>query len=222
MSLQRHVILVLPLCALSLVACGSSDPSSSATTTTVAPPATTTTSSTTTTSTTTTTTTTVYTGPPTLAPGEELPTPQAIPPDNVAEPEVVIGEIIIPALMMSQTLYQGVTLPTLDKGVGWWPGTALPGHAGNVVLGGHRVSHKKPFRYIDRLVPGDEIYLTTPEGTFVYAVRETQIVTPQDVWIIDQTPAATLTMFACHPPHSTRQRIVVISDYVRTEPAVTA
>lgn len=223
MSTLRHLVLV-PVCVLSLVACGSSDPSSSVTTTTAVPASTTatTTMSSTTSSSTTTTTTTVYSGPPTLAPGEELPVPQPVPPDNVAEPEVVIGEIIIPSLMMSQTLFQGVTLPTLDKGVGWWPGTAMPGHAGNVVLGGHRVSHKKPFRHIDRLAPGDEVYLTTPEGTFVYAVSRTLIVEPTDVWIIDQTPAATLTMFACHPPHSTRQRIVVVADYLRTESAVTA
>ena len=201
-----------------VASCGSSDDesvSTAATVTTTAPRASTTT--TTTTTTTSTTTTTVYAGPPTLAPGEPLPVPQALPPEDQVEPEIVIGEIIIPALMLSQTIYQGVTLPTLDKGVGWWPGTAMPGHAGNVVLGGHRVSHEKPFRHIDLLVPGDEIYLTTSEGTFVYAVNRTEVVSPQDVWIIDQTPAATLTMFACHPPHSTKQRIVVFADYLRTE-----
>jgi sortase A len=124
---------------------------------------------------------------------------------------------VIPALLLSQTIYKGVTLPTLDKGVGYWPGTAMPGHVGNVVLGGHRVSKKKPFRNIDVLVPGDEIYLTTAEGTFVYAVTGTQIVEPTETWIIDQGETATLTLFACHPPHSTKQRIVVFADYLRKE-----
>ncbi len=164
-----------------------------------------------------TTTTTVYAGPPTLAPGESLPVPEAIPPEDFVEPEVIIGELVIPALLLTQTIYQGVTLPTLDKGVGYWPGTAMPGHVGNVVLGGHRTSKQKPFRNIDVLVPGDEVYLTTAEGTFVYAVTGTQIIEPTETWIINQSDSATLTLFACHPPHSTKQRIAVFAEYLRKE-----
>jgi sortase A len=152
-----------------------------------------------------------------LAPGESLPVPEAIPPEDFVEPEVIIGELVIPALLLTQTMYRGVTLPTLDKGVGSWPGTAMPGRVGNVVLGGHRVSKQKPFRNIDLLVPGDEIYLTTDEGTFVYAVTGTQIIEPTDTWIINQSESATLTLFACHPPHSTKQRIAVYADYLRKE-----
>ena len=170
-----------------------------------------------TTTSTSTTTTTVYAGPPTLAPGESLPVPEAIPPEDFVEPEVIIGELVIPALLLTQTMYRGVTLPTLDKGVGYWPGTAMPGRVGNVVLGGHRVSKQKPFRNIDLLVPGDEIYLTTNEGTFVYAVTGTQIIEPTDTWIINQSESATLTLFACHPPHSTKQRIALYADYLRKE-----
>lgn len=156
-------------------------------------------------------------GPPTLAPGQALPIPENLPPEDAIEPEVIIGELVIPALMLSQTIYRGMSLPTLDKGVGYWPGTAMPGQVGNVVLGGHRVSKKKPFRNIDRLVAGDEIYLTTDEGTFVYAVVRTEIVDPTEVRIIEQTENATLTMFACHPPGSVKQRIVVFADYLRKE-----
>ncbi len=170
-----------------------------------------------TTTSTSTTTTTVYAGPPTLAPGESLPVPEATPPEDFVEPEVIIGELVIPALLLTQTIYQGVTLPTLDKGVGYWPGTAMPGHVGNVVLGGHRTSKQKPFRNIDVLVPGDEVYLTTAEGTFVYAVTGTQIIEPTETWIINQSDSATLTLFACHPPHSTKQRIAVFAEYLRKE-----
>ena len=194
--------------------CGSNDETSTKSTSTSLAPTTTVAVTTTSTST---TTTTIYAGPPTLAPGESLPVPEAIPPEDFVEPEVIIGELVIPALLLTQTMYRGVTLPTLDKGVGYWPGTAMPGHVGNVVLGGHRVSKQKPFRNIDLLVPGDEIYLTTDEGTFVYAVSGTQIIEPTDTWIINQSESATLTLFACHPPHSTKQRIAVYADYLRKE-----
>jgi sortase A len=199
--------------AVALSGCGSNDENATkfsskslATTTTLA--ATTSTS---------TTTTTVYAGPPTLAPNESLPVPEAVPPEDVVEPEVLIGELVIPALLLTQPIFKGVTLPTLDKGVGYWPGTAMPGRVGNVVLGGHRTSKQKPFRNIDLLVPGDEVYVTTADGTFVYAVTGTQIIEPTDVWIIDQTESATLTLFACHPPHSVKQRIAVFAEYLREE-----
>lgn len=176
-----------------------------ASTTTTAAPATTSTS----------TTTTVYSGPPTLAPGQSLPQPENIPPEDTVEPEVIVGAIAIPRIDVIQNLYRGVTLPTLDKGVGWWPGTAMPGQVGNVVLGGHRVSKKKPFRNLDQLQSGDEIFLSSADGDFVYVVDRTFIVQPTDVWIIDQTTDATLTLFACHPPGSTRERIVVVANYSR-------
>ena len=60
--------------------------------------------------------------------------PEPLPPEDAIEPEIVIGEIVIPALMVAQTIYQGMSMPTLDKGVGYWPGTAMPGYVGNVVL----------------------------------------------------------------------------------------
>lgn len=204
---------IVPLVVLTpalFVGCSSNEQSVSSTTSLV--PDTSTTMPTTTTST---TTTTVYTGPPTLAPGQSLPQPENIPPEDTVEPEVIVGAIAIPRIDVLQFVYRGVTLPTLDKGVGWWPGTAMPGQVGNVVLGGHRVSKKKPFRNLDQLQPGDEIFLSSDDGEFVYVVERTFIVSPSDVWIIDQTNEATLTLFACHPPGSTRERIVVVANYSR-------
>ena len=211
---MSSVILGFVISTAIISGCGSNDETSTESTSTSLAPSTTVAVTTTTVGT---TTTTIYAGPPTLAPGESLPVPEAIPPEDFVEPEVIIGELVIPALLLTQTMYRGVTLPTLDKGVGYWPGTAMPGHVGNVVLGGHRVSKQKPFRNIDLLVPGDEIYLTTDEGTFVYAVSGTQIIEPTDTWIINQSESATLTLFACHPPHSTKQRIAVYADYLRKE-----
>ncbi|MFM8529036.1 MAG: sortase [Actinomycetota bacterium] len=161
----------------------------------------------------------MYVGPPTLAPGESLPVPENVPPEGTVEPEVKVGAIYIPKLTVLQTIYRGVTMPTLDKGVGWWPGTALPGKIGNVVLGGHRVSKKKPFRNLDQLQAGDEIFLSSDEGNYVYLVDRVFIVNPTDVWIVDQTNEATLTLFACHPPGSTRERIVVVAKYSRVADA---
>jgi sortase A len=180
-----------------------------ATTTTLA--ATTTTASTqpaTTTSSTTTTTTTTIVAPTTEL--QTLPAPDAVPTDeNAVEPRQELGSIEIPAIGVDKTMFEGVTLTTLNRGPGHWPGTALPGQIGNVVVGGHRVSHDKPFRNLDKLVPGDQVIFTTTEGRFVYDVVSTEIVTPDAIRIIDQTPEKTATLFACNPPGSTKQRIVI-------------
>ena len=125
------------------------------------------------------------------------------------EPVVKLGTIEIPKIGLSTTLYDGIRLTTLDRGPGHWPGTAMPGETGNVVVAGHRVSHDKPFRNIDKLAVGDQVIFTTSAGRFVYDVTSTEIVDPTAIRIIDQTSDKTATLFACHPPGSVSQRIVV-------------
>ena len=139
-----------------------------------------------------------------------LPVPLPAPADPYAEESVVaLGKIEIPKLDVSKILYEGVTLTTLDRGPGHWPGTALPGTVGNVVVGGHRTSHDRPFRNVDKLGTGDEVVFTTDAGRFVYTVTSTEVVTPDAIRIIDQTPEPTATLFACTPPGSTKYRLVI-------------
>lgn len=154
--------------------------------------------------------------PPTTAPpapppvAAAVPTPVVAPVDSRgAEPVNNLGTIEIPKIGLNVTMYEGIRLTTLDRGPGHWPGTAMPGHTGNVVVAGHRVSHARPFRKLDQLAPGDEVIFTTGEGRFVYTVTSTEIVSPDAIRIVDQTADRTATLFACHPPGSTRQRIVV-------------
>ena len=199
---------------VALAACASDDAAPS---TTAAGPLPTSTISTSTSPTPLAPTTTVYAGPPTLAPGATLPIPDLPPGPDAVDPDVEIGTIEIPAIMLSSTIDYGITDATFDRGVGWWPNTAQPGEVGNVVLGGHRTSRPQPFRYLDLLEPGDEIVFTTSTGRHVYSVSRTEIVYPDAMWIVDQTSTATATLFACHPLGSTKQRIVIFADYVRRE-----
>ena len=136
--------------------------------------------------------------------------PIAPPPDpRGAEPLVSVGRIAIPDVGLDAPLYEGIRLTTLDNGPGHWPGTALPGEIGNVVVAAHRTSHGGAFRHLDQLAPGDAVNFTTDAGQSAYRVTGTQIVQPDAVWIVDPTPTPTATLFACHPPGSTSQRIVV-------------
>ena len=168
--------------------------------------------------TTTTTTTTQATTSTTIAPTTTVPAtlpeqpvqPIAPPADpRGAEEQVQIGSIAIPKLGVSEPLLEGIRLTTLDNGPGHWPGTAMPGQVGNVVVAAHRTSHGGPFRNIDQLVAGDKVEFNTGTGVIEYTVTGTQIVEPDAIWIVDPTSTPTATLFACHPPGSTRQRIVV-------------
>ena len=82
-----------------------------------------------------------------------------------------------------------------------------------MVIAGHRTSHTHPFRDIDKLKKGDQVVLTTAQGRNVYVVSKLQIISPNDTWIVNQTPAKTATLFACHPKGSTSKRIVAFLTY---------
>jgi sortase A len=151
------------------------------------------------------TTTTSAAAPPPPAGG-----PVSPPADPyAAEPIVELGTIEIPKIKLVHRLYHGISLRNIDKGPSHWPGTAMPGETGNIVIAGHRVTHSHPFRHIDRLVAGDEVVFTVNGARTVYLVTESFVVTPKQIDIVNPTPTATGTLFACHPPGSARQRYVV-------------
>lgn len=145
-----------------------------------------------------------------------LPTPAPPPSDPRAPtPIVEVGSIAIPAIGLDATMREGVTLTIIDLGPSHWPGSAMPGERGNVVVAGHRTIRSRPFIDLDRLAAGDEIVFRTSAGTFTYRVTRTFVVEPRDLWIIDPTPESTVTLFACHPKGSARQRIVVKGELVQ-------
>ena len=146
--------------------------------------------------------------------------PIDVPADSYAPEEIVeLGTLEIPKLGVRARLMHGVTLRNIDYGPSHWPGTAMPGQAGNVVIAGHRVTHSRPFRNIDQLGTGDEVALTVQGEQATYRVSSSFVVTPDRTDIANPTATPTLTLFACHPPGSARQRYVVRADLVNP-PAV--
>jgi LPXTG-site transpeptidase (sortase) family protein len=138
-----------------------------------------------------------------------LPIPEALP-DNPYEdtPQVVVGTIEIPKIGITADLQRGMSLTAINRGPGWWPGTAMPGELGNVVVAGHRTTYSRPFYRLNELASGDHVVFTTDRGRLVYEVRD--VITVPENWIdiAAQSYAHTATLFACHPPGSARERIV--------------
>lgn len=128
-----------------------------------------------------------------------------------------IGRVEIPKVGVIQPMFEGVTLDVLANGPGHWPGTAMPGDAGNNVVAGHRVTHTHPFFDIDLLQPGDQVIFTTAAGRFVYAVTQSFVVTPDASWIANPTSEPTMTLFACHPKHQKSHRYVVVGHLIAAQ-----
>ncbi len=136
--------------------------------------------------------------------------PVAPPRDSyAAEPIVEIGTIEIPKIGLFHKIMEGISLRNIDQGPSHWPGTAMPGQNGNTVFAGHRVTHTHPFLRINELVPGDEVIFHIQGVRSVYSVTGSEIVYPNQLSIVNQTETPTGTLFACHPPHSAKQRYVV-------------
>ena len=128
------------------------------------------------------------------------------------------GMVAIPKIGIVHPIFEGIEEAALHWGPGHWPGSALPGNRGNTVFAGHRVTHTRPFLDIDRLAAGDQIIFHMATGTFTYEVTEHLIVGPADVWIANPTSEPTVTIFACHPKYSAKQRYVVRGKLISSEP----
>lgn len=128
-------------------------------------------------------------------------------------PPVFAGAIVtIPAIGVNQAVVEGVGRSDLRKGPGHYPGTAVPGYSGNVVISGHRTTYTKPFYDVDLLVAGDVIVIDTSEGSFRYLVERSYVVSPDDLSPLMATDEAVLTLTTCTPKGSARSRLVVVAN----------
>lgn len=136
---------------------------------------------------------------------------QVIPPIEEGD---AVARIEVPRIGVNDIVVAGVARHDLKRGPGHFPETPLPGQLGNVAIAGHRTTYGQPFHNVDELAPGDEVTLTTPNGTFVYVVTGQQIVSPSQYEVIATADAerATLTLVSCHPKWTTRERIIVSAE----------
>jgi sortase A len=154
----------------------------------------------------------------TVAPTTQPPTTTTAPAPTL--PQFKLGDgiaaIKIPAAT-DKTYYvvSGVRVQDLKIAVGHYPSTPMPGFYGNAALAGHRTTYGAPFEHLDRLKPGDRIYVDTVlREHYEYVVYDTKIVTPSDTWVIGQPTDPndiSLTLTTCHPKRSTKQRLVIFS-----------
>ncbi len=104
--------------------------------------------------------------------------------------------------------------------VGHRENSAYPGEQGNIVLSGHNNTQGEVFRDLERLAPGDEIYLYTFDAEFKYVVVAKDIVLvvgagPEELarharYVAD-FPEETLTLVSCWPYLTYTHRIYIVA-----------
>lgn len=108
----------------------------------------------------------------------------------------VMGRLDIPAIRLTVPVLSDFDPASLKRGVGHIQGTAMPGGLGTLGLAGHRDTFFRPLQHIAKNM---EIHVTDRTGTYRYVVDSTEIVTPDQVEVLDIRNEPELTLITCYP-----------------------
>ncbi|MFI9799780.1 class E sortase [Streptomyces sp. NPDC052302] len=150
------------------------------------------------------------------------------------EPGQGFALLHIPKLDVVVPIAEGISnKQVLDRGMVGHYGegklkTAMPdARTGNFGLAGHRNTHGEPFRYINRLTPGDDIVVETQDKFFVYKMASVLPVTsPSNVSVLEPVPKGSgftkpgryITLTTCTPEFTSKYRLIVWGKMVEERP----
>jgi sortase A len=141
----------------------------------------------------------------------------------------------IPKLDVKAPIAEGIDKHSvLDRGMVGHYGkssginTAMPwDKKGNFAVAAHRNTHGEPFRYINKLVPGDKIVVETQSTYYTYQMESILPQTsPQNVSVIQPVPQGSgfkapgryLTLTTCTPEFTSTYRMIVWGKMVAAQP----
>ncbi len=108
-----------------------------------------------------------------------------------------ISRMDVPGLGIDRIVLAGASGSSLAFGPGHLFGSPLPGQQGNIVIAGHRDTH---FRFLKDIQRGELIQLQSNKGrTISYEVSETIIVDEKQAEYLANTSENTLTLITCYP-----------------------
>jgi sortase A len=153
---------------------------------------------------------------------------------GVFEPGQGFAIMHIPKLDVVVPIAEGIDKQTvLDRGmVGHYADgglkSAMPSDKqGNFAVAGHRNTHGEPFRYINRLTPGDPIVVETQDAYYTYKMTSILPQTePRNVDVIKPVPAGSgftgpgryITLTTCTPEFTSTYRMIVWGKMVEERP----
>ncbi|MGW4031948.1 class E sortase [Streptomyces sp. NPDC004838] len=153
---------------------------------------------------------------------------------GVFEPGQGFAIMYIPKLDVVVPVAEGIDKnKVLDRGMVGHYGegklkTAMPADKkGNFAVAGHRNTHGEPFRYINRLKPGDPIVVETKEAYYTYEMASILPQTsPSNIGVIGPVPPGSgftepgryITLTTCTPEFTSTYRMIVWGKMVEERP----
>ncbi|MEV6314140.1 class E sortase [Streptomyces sp. NPDC051776] len=146
------------------------------------------------------------------------------------EPGQGFAILYIPKLDVKVPIAEGIDKhKVLDRGMaGHYAKTSLPWEKkGNFAVAGHRNTHGEPFRYINKLEPGDEIIVEVKNAFYTYEMASILPQTPpSNVSVLDAVPQGSgftkpgryLTLTTCTPEFTSTYRMIVWAKMVDQRP----
>ena len=125
-----------------------------------------------------------------------------------------VARLTIESIDLDEVVLEGVGPVELNGGPGHFPGSVLPGGAGNSILSAHRDRH---FRRVGELTVGSHIRTETREGIVEWTVTERRIVSKDTPSLFEESDA-TLTLTTCWPLRyfgPAPDRLLIIAKRVR-------
>lgn len=111
-----------------------------------------------------------------------------------------------------------------DTSLAHFPGTAIPGEAGNSFITGHSVlpqfadpeNYRAIFTKLSDLEVGDEVFVHLEDRTIHFSVQYAKVVNPKDLSVLSPISAngKNLTLMTCVPPGTNIKRLVVITSLI--------
>lgn len=161
-----------------------------------------------------------------------LPThiPKTIPSEAIGSIHLEANMLYIPSLGITAPLVYADKADEkefqskLAEGVVHYPGTAAVGKPGNSYFFGHssdlpwsKGKFKTVFANLPDIETGSKIYITNPTGVqYVYIVKNTVIVKPNDTSVLDQERTASmLSLQTSYPVGTAQKRFVVQAELVQ-------
>lgn len=128
--------------------------------------------------------------------------------------EPPIGILRITKAHLEVPVLNGVDDLTLNRGVGYIPGTAYPGEPGNIGIAGHRDGF---FRVLKNVGTGDSVELETLDRVDTYRINNIVIVDKEDSSVLRPSAIPILTLVTCYPFYfigSAPKRYIVVASLV--------
>lgn len=106
-----------------------------------------------------------------------------------------VAHLRIPKIGLDEIVLEGIDDDAMNGGPGHFPGSPLPGGAGNSIVSAHRDRH---FRNLDRVGVGDTVLTEAGSRTMRWVIVKRQVV-DKDRPVLFPTKTATLTLTTCWP-----------------------